>query len=302
MKKLILIAVGLLASALAHAAPYDLFITQVQPSGVGSFIRSVSPLSPAPNTSGVLMYDGITTLPKAGVIGTGLSWDGATLSATAAAQVNSDWTAVSGAAQILNKPSLFSGAWGDLSGVPSTFPPSPHTHAASDITSGTLATARLPALAISQTTGLQASLDAKFPAPTGSTAQYIRGDGSLATLPTAAAFDFGDPAARTLSMSTSYQAVNTAKAAIVYPSFACTNSTTVLAASECTVQVRMGASALTCSTGTVLYTIRLAVSLGLLITQASTNPAPIHLGIGRHMIFCPVAGTFTVTTIEQTAG
>lgn len=36
-----------------------------------------------------------------------------------------------------------------------------HTHAASDITSGTLADARIPALAISKVTGLQASLDGK---------------------------------------------------------------------------------------------------------------------------------------------
>jgi len=301
MKKILLLA-GLLLSLLAHAAPYDLFITQVQPSGVGSFIRSVSPLSPAPNTSGVLMYDGATTLPKAGVIGSGLSWDGTTLSATAAAQVNSDWTAVSGAAQILNKPTLFSGAWGDLTSVPSTFTPAPHTHVATDVTSGTLADARIPALAISKTTGLQAALDAKFTTPTGTTAQYLRGDGSLATLPTPAAFDFSQPATRTLAVSTSYQATNSAKAAVIYPSLACTNATTVLAASECNAQVRVGASALTCSTGTVLYTIRLAVSLGLLITQASTNPAPIFLPAGGHFIVCPTAGTFTLTTVEQSAG
>jgi len=35
-----------------------------------------------------------------------------------AAQVNADWTAVSGAAQILNKPTLFSGNYGDLVGKP----------------------------------------------------------------------------------------------------------------------------------------------------------------------------------------
>lgn len=52
-----------------------------------------------------------------------------------AAQVNSDWNAVSGVQQILNKPSLFSGSYGDLTGVPSTFTPSSHTHAFSDLTS-----------------------------------------------------------------------------------------------------------------------------------------------------------------------
>jgi hypothetical protein len=37
------------------------------------------------------------------------------------AQVNSDWSAVSGVAQILNKPTLFSGAYADLTGKPSLF-------------------------------------------------------------------------------------------------------------------------------------------------------------------------------------
>jgi len=38
---------------------------------------------------------------------------------------------------------------------------SEHTHAAADITSGTLAAARIPALDISKVTGLQAALDGK---------------------------------------------------------------------------------------------------------------------------------------------
>lgn len=50
-----------------------------------------------------------------------------------AAQVNSDWNASSGVAQILNKPSLFSGSWTDLTNKPTTFTPSAHTHPISDI-------------------------------------------------------------------------------------------------------------------------------------------------------------------------
>lgn len=51
-----------------------------------------------------------------------------------AAQVNSDWNAVSGVAQILNKPALFSGSWTDLTNKPTTFTPSAHQHPISDIT------------------------------------------------------------------------------------------------------------------------------------------------------------------------
>lgn len=68
-----------------------------------------------------------------------------------AAQVNSDWNALSGVAQILNKPL--------------SFPPSSHTHVISDVT------------------GLQTALDAKFNIPSGTITQYVRGNGSLATFP-----------------------------------------------------------------------------------------------------------------------
>ncbi|RPE74627.1 hypothetical protein [Vulcaniibacterium tengchongense] len=54
-------------------------------------------------------------------------------------------------------------AWAEVTGKPSAFTPAAHTHAAADITSGTLALERLPALPITQTTGLQAALDAKAP-------------------------------------------------------------------------------------------------------------------------------------------
>jgi len=52
-----------------------------------------------------------------------------------AAQVQSDWTAVSGLGVILNKPTLFNGAYSSLTGIPSTFAPSAHNQAWSTITS-----------------------------------------------------------------------------------------------------------------------------------------------------------------------
>lgn len=52
--------------------------------------------------------------------------------------------------------------WGEITGKPVTFAPSPHVHAAADITSGTFDTARIPALPIAQTTGLQSALDSKI--------------------------------------------------------------------------------------------------------------------------------------------
>lgn len=150
---------------------------------------------------------------------------------------------------------------------------------------------------------LTTGLALKFNQPSCPTTQYLRGDGSCATLPTIApAFNFSQPTARTLAASTSYQALDTTKAAIVYPSYSCQNATQVLASSACTIQVRMGTGTLTCSTGTVYYTQSLTVGLGLLLTQNSTNPVPINVPIGGSFILCPQAGTFTTTTVEQSAG
>ena len=104
MRRLLALALCAFTSASNALTPYELSIIQTNPAGTGFFQRFIAPLSPAPNTSGFLIYDGPTTLPQLGYIGSGLSWNGTTLSATAAAQVNSDWSSVSGISEILNKP------------------------------------------------------------------------------------------------------------------------------------------------------------------------------------------------------
>ena len=50
--------------------------------------------------------------------------------------------------RITGEPDTFPSSWAGVTGKPSTFPPAAHTHSAADITSGTLAAARLPALAL----------------------------------------------------------------------------------------------------------------------------------------------------------
>lgn len=52
-----------------------------------------------------------------------------------AAQVQSDWSAVSGVSSILNKPVLFNGAYSSLTGIPSAFTPAAHNQAWNTITS-----------------------------------------------------------------------------------------------------------------------------------------------------------------------
>lgn len=149
-----------------------------------------------------------------------------------------------------------------------------------------------------------ATLNSKFNQPAGTTGQYVRGDGSLATFPSLpAAFDFGYPSARSLSVSTSYQATDPSKAAIVTVSPQCVNSTTVIAASACTMQVRVHNTTASCASGTVIATWTSTYALGLLLTNTSGSPIDIKLPAGAHFILCPTAGTFTINAaVDQSAG
>jgi len=52
--------------------------------------------------------------------------------------------------------------WANVSSKPTTFAPTAHQHTADDINTGTLDTARIPALSIAKVTGLQTSLDGKI--------------------------------------------------------------------------------------------------------------------------------------------
>lgn len=142
-----------------------------------------------------------------------------------------------------------------------------------------------------------------FALPSGSTAQYLRGDGTLATFPAIpAAFAYGFPSARTLAVSTAYQATDPSKAAVLTVSPLCTNATTVVAASACTLQVRMNTATLNCSGGTVYSTWTSTYALGLLLTNTSGSSLDIKLPASGWFILCPTAGTFTLAAVEQTVG
>lgn len=138
MYRLFISIVAWLSLTLAWAGPTDpndIRVVQNNPNipSNGTLTRYVA--FPGGGASCLLVLDGSTTLPACAAIGSGISYSGGTLTASGAAQVNADWTANSGAAQILNKPTLFDGAYASLSGIPSTFTPSAHNQAWSTITS-----------------------------------------------------------------------------------------------------------------------------------------------------------------------
>ena len=92
-------------------------------------------------------------------------------------QVNSDWNATSGVAEILNKPTLTNGT---VTAVTATAPMSSTGGATPNLSMSS---------ANGTTNGYLLSSDwlifnGKFNTPAGTTLQYVRGDGSLATFPT----------------------------------------------------------------------------------------------------------------------
>jgi len=196
-----ILAALLLLPTLALGAGNDLLINQRNPGDTATLTRGVAPPDGG-GTSGILGYAGGSNLPVFYRIGAGLSlssgavvvlpqaWADITgkptlapVAATGAyadltgrptipaAQVQTDWNASTGLGVLLNKPALApvatAGTYASLTGIPSTFAPAAHTHT------------------VAQVTGLQTALDGKLAVPTGTTAQYVRGDGSLATLPLA---------------------------------------------------------------------------------------------------------------------
>lgn len=196
-----LLAALLLLPTLALGAPYDLVVQQRNSTDTGlAPNRFVA--EPPGGANGILGYNGTTHLPLHWVVGSGLgisagalvalpqAWADITGKPTLApvattgayadltgrptipaAQVQTDWNAVTGLGVLLNKPTLApvatAGTYASLTGIPSTFAPAAHTHT------------------VAQVTGLQTALDGKLAVPTGTTAQYVRGDGSIATLPVA---------------------------------------------------------------------------------------------------------------------
>ena len=263
MKKLLAILLAL-ASVAAYADPTDVTVRQRRADDMGYLDRFIA--FPAGGISCLFALDGPTVLPGCYTLGTGLTLTGTVL------------TASGGAAgpQGIQGPTGATGPQGAAGATGATGAQGPQ--------------------------GVAGPTGPIGPAgPTGATGpQGAQGPQGVAG---SSSFNFGAPTARTLALSTAYQASDTTKAALLTVSPACTNATTVLAASACTLQVRQSSAAgLTCSTGTVVSTWSSTIALGLVITQGNSFPLDIKLPVGGYFALCPSAGTFTISAVEQTAG
>lgn len=180
MKKLPILL--LLVSSIALSAGNDILFTQRNSTDTGNITRiPAHPSSPG----GFMYYDAVTLLPGYVTIGSGLTVTSGVLASSA--QVNADWNAVSGAAQILNKPTLstvaLTGDYVDLS--------------------------NRPTLAIVATSGAYADLSGKPSLSTvATTGAYsdLSGKPSLATVATSGAYAdlTGSPSLATVATSGSY--------------------------------------------------------------------------------------------------
>lgn len=324
MKKIIIAALLLISGAVQAQQATDVTVRQRNAFNTGWLDRFLSP--PPGGVDGVLYIDGAAIMPGVLTLGTGLSITSGVLNAAVSGAPA--WTDVTGKPTFA--PVATSGAYADLSGIPSTFAPSAHTQAWATITSTPTTLASYGITDAATSVALGSGLATKFNVPAGSTAQYLRGDGSLAafpsipsaqiqsdwnavsglgvilnkpSIPTITPFNFSAPAARTLAVATQYQAADPSKAAIATISPSCVNATTVLASSACTIQVRQASTAgLTCSTGTISMTWSSTVQLGLAFNQTSGSPFDIKLPTGGYFILCATAGTFTISAVEQSAG
>ena len=296
MKKLTLaVILWLLAlfSGTAYAEGNSLIITQRNSADTGNILRTL----PNPPTDGLLIWNKSTNLPSYLTVGAGLVSSNGVLSAIPTSQVNADWNATTGAAQILNKPALktvaITGQAADLTGLSVAA----QTGSYNDLLNK-------PTLF----SGSWADLSGKPVFATVATTGSYNDLADKPAIPTPYTFDFGDPVARTLALSTAYQASNPAKASIVTVSTSCTASLTLTAGGTCTLQVRTSpTSGLNCTNGTLYAsntnanTGTLAVGLGL--NQRIGSTVDIKLRAGSFFILCPVSGTFTVdAAVDQTAG
>lgn len=107
MKKLIAL-IAMMALSQAFAAPYDLYLNQMNMFGSGTINRQLSVPNSGIGVDGVLFYNGTSTLPAVATLGSGCSIVSSVFTCSGTAQVNADWNAGAGVAQILNKPTAVS--------------------------------------------------------------------------------------------------------------------------------------------------------------------------------------------------
>lgn len=277
--RLLLIALAMLlgfATPSAVAGPNSIVLTQRNAADTGNIFRTLD--NPV-GGSGIMIFNTSTERPGYLLLGDGLAVTGSTLHASVP-----NGPAGPQGPQGLPGPPGAAGADGAPGATGATGPAGPAGPPGSTGATGAAGTAG--ATGAQGVQGIQG-----VPGPAGTPA------------PT---FNFGLPVARTLALTTPYQATNPAKPAIVTVSPSCSASLSLAGGTTCTLQARVGSAPLSCSSGTVVATWTNgntgALTVGLALNQVVGAPYGINLPTGASFILCPTSGTFTVTAAEQSAG
>lgn len=287
IRNFLIAAATLLLSSTALAGPHSIVWTQKNAADTGNVIRTIQ----QPAQDALVYFNATTNLPAYWTIGPGLVASGGVLQAS-----------------VPNGPPGAPGANG-IDGK------SAYQVA---VANGYFGTESQWLISLKGADGAPGQSIAGPPGPAGNDGakgdkgdpgtqgvQGIQGVPGPAGTP-APTFNYGLPAARTLAMTTPYQATNPAKPAIVTVSPSCSASLTLAGGTTCTMQARLGAAPLTCSSGTVVATWTNgntgALSVGLALNQVVGSPYGINVPTGASFILCPTSGTFTVTAAEQSAG
>lgn len=155
-------------------------------------------------------YGDLSNLPGLAAVATSGDYNDLTnLPSIPSAQVNSDWSASMGVTAILNKPTIPT-LTSQLSNDSGFLTSAPVVSVAGKTGTVTLVKGDVGLGNVDNTTDLnkpistatQTALNGKFPVPTGTTAEYVRGDGTLATLPTPAAMSFNNTPGRSIVTGT----------------------------------------------------------------------------------------------------
>lgn len=157
------------ASDFATAAQGAKADSALQPTAIGTSVQAYD-ASTVVDASYVHTDNNFTSAEKSKLEG---------IAAGAEVNVNADWNAATGDAAILNKPTLFSGAYSDLTGKPTLFSGAyadlsgkPDLSVKADLVNGKLSTSQLPDLAISEYLGDVASQAAML-AKTGQRGDWV---------------------------------------------------------------------------------------------------------------------------------
>ncbi len=329
MKRLILIAT-LLLSSLAHAGPHSIVFTQKNAADTGNVLKTPQ----QPPVDAIVFFNTATNLPDYLTIGPGLVASGGVLQASVPnGPVGPQGPKGDKGDTVIGPPgsdgapgangtdgrsayqiAMANGYYGNesqwllsLKGADGAAGTNGANGAAG--AQGAAGADGKSAYQLAQLNGYTGTLQAWLASLVGATGpQGVQGVQGIQGAPgtPAPTFNFGLPVARTLALTTPYQATNPAKPAIVTVAPSCTASLTLSGGSTCAMQARIGAAPLTCTNGTVVATWTNgntgALSVGLALNQTVGAPYGINLPTGASFILCPTSGTFTVTAAEQSAG